>query len=607
MLKLKSGSSTKQMLLFLTTLITLLATTTNAMAPIAPETGIVKFHHMHDALPNEGACLMINQDKADSIILWSVVDPTGATWGTSQSGVQAVPKKATATFHFVDPHVSPLKRTSTDINSTTGLINIDLSKSFINSLKNHQANSGIAFVQIQLDALLFYTISNVRVGHKVIWTGQSETTMTEFTMLNTTTYPLYTSIASNPNCKNLYFYHAITVLSSSVVAAGSSPTPVDDLPIDPTHGWINCESPSFEALIKGPTNAPGFGALAGFSKTGLAIAIQLADKTDWQVPIMIYSVGAISTSLAPWSSQAMISKSGVTTFIDVPRTKVNTAMSLYNGQLHPLRFFGYTAVARMQGNSNALENRMDFDRLLPYWHHELRSVFQDSKLVIVEVQLCPFIGSSTPQYFLIRDAQAKIKSLPYSYLVTTWDLHDEIGAFGGALTTDRGLHNRHGVLIAKRIVDQLERRVLNRQVQTEGPQPNYQLFKYDSSSSSSNGVSSLLKITVKFAKPSHADDNAALQVYPTPDCADLSTCGMFINPIEVRYNSTWTPLSSIPNSANDVYTIQDYKIDLTFANVYQRPLINGIRITTNPRSTTFVGDGTYPIDPFEYVYPALSN
>jgi hypothetical protein len=306
----------------------------------------------------------------------------------------------------------------------------------------------------------------------------------------------------------------------------------------------------------------------------------------------------MSTVLAAWSSEDMILDANVHTNIAVPRNPLNTASSLYNGQLHPLRLFEFAAIARFQGESNALENKTEFGPLLLEWHKGMRQTFNrhDNKLIIVETQLAPFKGSAVvPQYTIVRDQQALVKSLKHSFLVPTWDLHDELGRAPG----DNGLHNVNGDIIARRIVDRIQNEWFGPKVACDSAVPTQPEIEYDGEGT--------LSVTIKF---SGGIRQGGLKVQKTPHCDKYPGCDVAPSPIEMRSGGNWVPVSSLLRP-DDMELIAGNKIAYVFVAGTGRALIDGVRITTSPTALTFLGDGdgaaAYPVSPFEFLFAAPSQ
>jgi hypothetical protein len=529
-----------------------------APLPPDPATGILKFHRMHDGPADAKSVLMIQDRKYDTLKF--TVDMT------------LTPTPQTAVLTFSATGISKRKV----LIPADGKVTIRLPKVPTNV---------VTTATLQIDALQPYVFDTVVSLAKLLFTGQSNAAMTELLMCATCGTPLMNRILANPNCDKLYFYHSIAVLNPTAAPAGAASTPQDDFPIAPTHGWINCRSPNFAALIGNNLN--------GFSRTGLAIILKAADLTDWSEPLGIISTAVISTTLAAWSSAQMIEDAGVHSYIVTPRNALNTASALFNGQLAPQASFALSAVARFQGESNAVENKTEFGMLLPVWHDHMRNeVLNDPKLTIIETQLTPFVGSAAiPQrYDIVRDDQVLVTAQKHSYLVPTWDLHDEIGR----TSTDSGTHNIHNDITGERIAERWVKQWFGKPINCDSAEASRVNIEYRNDET--------VEVTVTFS----GVRDAGLSVQDTPGCSLYPGCATAPSPIEVHYGHEWVPVSSIFNAAlGDTENIGGNKIAYVFS-ANGRRLIDGIRITTDPRALKFVGDG-YPVKPFVFLSAAPSQ
>lgn len=441
---------------------------------------------------------------------------------------------------------------------------------------------------LQIDDLQPYVFDTVVSLAKIMLNGQSNAAMTEYLMCPTCGTPLLDRIVANANCDKLWFYHSIGVINPTNAPAGAAATPQDDFPVPPVHGWINCHTPGFAALIGNN--------LFGFSRTGLALIIKAADLTNWSEPLGIISTAVISTTIAAWSSAQMIEDANVHSYITTPRNALNTASGLFNGQLAPQAPYALAALARFQGESNAAENKTEYGMLLPVWHDHMRNlVMADPKLAIIETQLTPFVGSTAipARYDIVRDDQVLVTAMKHSFLVPTWDLHDEIGRT--STTGDNGTHNIHNDITGERIAERFVKEWFGKPLQVDPAEVNRVSIEY-------NGKDETVEVTVTFS----GVRDAGLAVRDTPGCSLYPGCATAPSPIELHYGHAWVSVSSVFNAAlGDTESIGGDKIAYVFA-ANGRRLIDGIRITTDPYALKFVGDG-YPIKPFEFMSAAPSQ
>lgn len=544
----------KHSLCLLALLATSLLTGTSAQPPAPytpdPSTGILRFHHMHDG------GFMFQANQKDNVTLWVDVS-------------NGVPSKVKIQLS----------------NGQNGKGTPDATGFVFVEMPSMITQNGLT-ATVQVDNKPYFLVDKVAIGHKFLWTGQSEAAMTEKLMNDSTTYPLIRQLMNHPRCEQVYFYHAITVLLLTVVPPGASSTPVDDLPAPPTHGWINCRTPGFTDMINSTTNS-----LDGFSKTGLAIAINFAFRTNFEIVTMVYQTSAISTVLVAWSSQDMITKADVHKYVIIPRNALNTATYLFNGQLNPIRHYKFAHVVRFQLESDSIENKIEGAKLLPYWHNGMRSdVFANPKQRIAEIQLCPYTGGGPGipgTYDILRDAQEVVEAFKYSHLVPTSDLHDEVGRNAA----DRGLHNQNGVTIASRVVDW----VLGEYYNVPGVQYLRPLaYKFKLEYDDDNTVT--LDVNFKNVRPDGLSTN------PTPFC---SLCLNAPSPVEIRlFNSTWLPVSTVL-APGDEYSVSGTMIHVKLLNAAFRPVVNGLRHVATSQMNSFVGDG-YPIKTFAFQSPMAS-
>lgn len=547
--------------------LTLAAVYAGDAAPPDPATGILRFHRHHTGVDGGKSVLMIQQEKVDALAF--DVDMSSSP----------PPALAVLTFSAGGP-----KKRSVVITGTR--VEIQLPKVY----EFHAQGEFTATLQI--DSRQPYTFDTVVVGTKVMWKGQSNAAMTEMLMNGNTGTPLLDTLVAHPNCRNVYLYHAITVSSVGALAPGSALTPQTDLPLPPTHGWINCESPGFYAAVKGTV-------LSGFSQSGLYLALETAELHQWLTPVMVYQLSAISTTLATWSSAEMIAEANVHSFITTPRNLLNTASSLWNGQIAPLKPFAFGAILRRQGESNALENKTEFGMLLPVWHNSVATFFRDPKLLIGETQLPPFVGSASipTRYDGIRDGQQLAPLMRReSYLIPTSDLHDEVGRTLG----DNGTHNIHNEVIGWRNAqligaEHFDMNINIKQAAVSG----HPKMKYDGPFGSR-----VVEIIVKFS----GVRSTGLLVLNTPGCEMYPGCATAKSPIEVRYGSKWVSVTDIFDPTRDYESVSGDTIQYTFATA-GRAYFDGIRLTQSPYALKFLGDGNpaYPVRPFTYLMSAPSE
>lgn len=285
------------------------------------------------------------------------------------------------------------------------------------------------------------TLPDILVGDVWLCTGQSNMEYTFDRALKRYAPPGRGADIAAAELKNPSKYNAIRYLYVERT--------LKKIPVLPTNGWTTAADTTIRYV----------------SAAGYFFAKELYEKTG--IPIGIISSSWGGTRVEQWTAPEAYKESRLFSKLmttDTFRIDGMRPGQMYAGMIRPLLPYAIKGVCWYQGESNCMiEDQDTYLEKMRVFEQQLRKVFNDPALPFYTVQISPYLYSDrkdpkphSPDLLpLFWEAQTKCLELPYTYMIVTTDLVDNL----------KDIHPSYKWIVGQRLAGQA---LFNEYGQTEG-------------------------------------------------------------------------------------------------------------------------------------------